>query len=132
MPSGQSHEIVRLPKGFYRVKVTSAKAVFANKVKLFNLDDGKPIATVGNDTDTSDVEARFEIENETLIRFSHYFREGNKDVVKGSIKRVIERPDAQTMTFCCEDDTDDDYDDIRVVVFRFSGDDFATIVPIFS
>ncbi len=114
------------------MKVTSAKAAFANKVKLFNLDDNKEIATVGNDTDTSAVEARFEMKEEALVRFSHYFREGDNDLTKGSIKRVVERPGAETMTFCCEDHTDDDYDDLRVVLFRFADGEYAKKVSIFS
>ena len=67
-----------------------------------------------------------------MIRFSHYFRQAEGEENKGSIKLVIERPGAESMTFCCEDDADDDYDDLRVVLMRFEDGEYAVKVPVLS
>ncbi len=132
MPSGQAHEIVRLPAGYYRVKITRSKAVFANKIKMVNLDDNRHIATVGNDSDTSDVEAKFQLEEEMLIRFSHFFRNGDNDEQKGSIKTVIEGNGFAELNFFCEDAADDDYDDLRATLYRYSDNSYKEKVSIFA
>ena len=59
------------------MRLVSAKASWSNRVLLVDLNESKEIATVSNE---GEVEVKFSLRDETLVRFTHVFQRVKRDI----------------------------------------------------
>jgi len=125
MPNGESHEIVALPKGLYRLEVVASSAAWKNEVRVWDLRTRANLASVGNQG--APQQAKFVADADILVRVSHFYAQDRL----GSIERVTGLSDRFELMFCCEDYRDADYDDIQVCIRRYADGDCVNQVPVY-